>query len=203
MKFTQKQFYNPSSQTHMRDSQSTQQKNTIWHWATLFLFACLVVASPIQQLLILLGFVAFSAIIKGPLMILWGTLYAFLIGLFPPLALAISLLFLLLQIGDFVKTWRVYLVGGFFYLYPLVTMLLHQFVFPDAQWFLLVALTSGLTGLHFLLNWLYKESVLSRSMAFFLLGLPYDFLLLLLPRSFKKKHNLGKNSVAAPRSIRR
>lgn len=204
MKKLQKDYPNTASLlSNYRRQSKPDQQNTIWHWGALFLFACLTVASPVQQLLILLVFVGFSAIIKGPLMILWGVLYSFLVSLFPPFALALSLLFFLLQIGDLAKTWRVFLVGGFFYLYPLTTMLLHQFIFNDLQWFLLAALLIGLTVLHFLLKWLYKEQALSRSVALFLFSLPYDFLLLLLPRSFKKRHNLGRKPMGFSSEIKK
>ncbi|MGM0123358.1 hypothetical protein IGI37_000724 [Enterococcus sp. AZ194] len=201
MKPKQKEFsalYSLRKRETSNSQKIKAQQNTIWHWGALFLFACLVVASPIQQLLIVLVFVTCSAIIKGPFMIILGTLYAFLVGLFPPIALAISFLFFILQIGELVKTWRVYLVGSFFYLYPLLTMFLRQFFFAQTQWFLFAALLLGLTACHFLLNWLYKERALSRSVALFLFGLPYDFLLLLLPHSFKKKYNLGKKSMVSP-----
>lgn len=56
-----------------------QQNQTIWHWLLLILFGLLTFGSLTQQLLLIGLFTLIAAIVKGPLMLVWGTIYLSLI----------------------------------------------------------------------------------------------------------------------------
>ena len=67
------------------DFSRKEQQQSRWHWFTLILFGLMTVATLSQKLILLTVFIAIVALIKGPVMILWGMLYSFLVGLFPPI----------------------------------------------------------------------------------------------------------------------
>ncbi|MGC3124412.1 hypothetical protein ACPTJE_17410, partial [Enterococcus faecalis] len=81
------------------------------HWFTLILFGLMTVATLSQKLILLTLFIAIVALIKGPVMILWGMLYSFLVGLFPPNGILLSGIYFLLKNGTLTKNWRMTLVG--------------------------------------------------------------------------------------------
>ncbi|MGC3150452.1 hypothetical protein ACPTIX_13290, partial [Enterococcus faecalis] len=53
-----------------------QQNQTIWHWQLLILFGLLTFGSLTQQLLLIGLVTLIAAIVKGPLMLVWGTIYS-------------------------------------------------------------------------------------------------------------------------------
>ncbi len=64
------------------DFSRKEQQQSHWHWFTLILFGLMTVATLSQKLILLTLFIAIVALIKGPVMILWGMLYSFWLGFF-------------------------------------------------------------------------------------------------------------------------
>lgn len=118
------------------DFSRKEQQQSRWHWFTLILFGLMTVATLSQKLILLTLFIAIVALIKGPVMILWGMLYSFLVGLFPPIGILLSAIFFLLNIGTFTKNWRMTLVGIYFYFYPFGVMALSEVMHWDNHWFI-------------------------------------------------------------------
>ncbi|MGX7196914.1 hypothetical protein [Enterococcus olivae] len=173
----------PEMAEWMRQRQSPNEKNqthTLTHWLLLLVFGLLTVASFSQQLFLLLAFTLIAALVKGPGMNLFGLCYSFLVGLFPPLGILLSALFFLLSLYQLTRNWRFGLAGVFFYLYPLSLKLL-QFSPFDQRWVLLLAMFVGLILLHLLFLNIYQEQPSSKALAWSLISLPYDCLLLLIP----------------------
>ncbi len=54
------------------DFSRKEQQQSHWHWFTLILFGLMTVATLSQKLILLTLFIAIVALIKGPVMILWG-----------------------------------------------------------------------------------------------------------------------------------
>nr|WP_242596655.1 hypothetical protein [Enterococcus plantarum] len=100
--------------------QRKPQVNTIWHWLLLILFGLLAYGTMTQQFLLIAIFIAIAAVVKGPLMLLWGAIYSVLIAFFPPLGLVLSLVFFLINLGTIAKSWRISLTSAYFYLVPLI-----------------------------------------------------------------------------------
>lgn len=163
------------------------QQQSRWHWLTLILFGLLTIATFPQQLLLLVVFTLIVALIKGPGMILWGMVYAFLVSLFPPIAIFLSAFFFLLNIGTFAKNWRLSLAGSFFYFYPATIMLLRYFWGLNNYWFLTFSLLTGLVLLHFILTKLYQGYGIGRTIFWYIFALPFTFLSVLLPSRVKRK----------------
>ncbi|MGC6767314.1 hypothetical protein ACYSNR_03905 [Enterococcus sp. LJL128] len=166
-------------------SRRKDQTQTIWHWGLLTLFTLLVYASITHQVLLILFLIALTAFIKGPLMLIWGSLYSALIAFFPPIALLLSVLFFILNIGAAIKNWRITLVGVFFYLYPLMARLGQALLSLDSRWLTLVLVLIGITAFHFMLKWLYQYSFISRSLAGAIISMPYSLFLVFLPKKIR------------------
>lgn len=169
-----------------------EQTQTIWHWSLLILFSLLTYASLTQQLLLVVLLIGITALIKGPLMLLWGSIYSAVIAFFPPLAVILSLVFLLLNIEAVVKNWRITITGLFFYVYPLVGRLILSFTELEPRWLLLLWLTVGIISFHFLLKWLYRQNFGSRMLLWSIVSMPHSFFVLFLP---KKLGRFRKNKL--------
>lgn len=166
--------------------QRKPQVNTIWHWILLILFGLLAYGSMTQQFVLIAIFIAISAIVKGPLMLLWGAIYSFLITFFPPLGIALSILFFLINLGTIAKSWRISLTSAYFYLVPLVGSIIRAVIKNEPTYVVLIFVALSILGLHFLLNWLYKNNSLSRTLAWSIISVPYALLIMLLPTRFRR-----------------
>lgn len=166
------------------------QLHSRWHWLTLILFGLLTVATFTQQLFLLLVSIVIVALLKGPGMIFLGTVYAFLVGLFPPLGIVLSAIFFILNIGTFAKNWRLSFTGFFFYFYPMAVMFLRTWRNWDNSWFLTGSLVIGLVVLHLLLTKMYQRYGIGRTIFWYLFSLPFVFLTALLPKRWKRRIKL-------------
>lgn len=162
------------------------QVNTIWHWVLLILFGLLAYGSMTQQLLLIALFVVIAAIVKGPLMLLWGAIYSALIAFFPPLGLLLSIVFFLINLGTVAKSWRISLTSAYFYLVPLIGSILRAVIKNEPTYAVLVFVAVSVLGLHFLLHWLYKNNSLSRSLTWSIISVPYAIMIMLLPTRFHR-----------------
>lgn len=156
------------------------------HWLLLGIFGLLVIASFPQQLLLLFLLMGLAAIIKGPAMLIYGAIYSFLVGLFPPLGIILSALFFLISIKQITRNWRFGLTASFFYLYPLGITAFKHFTTWDSFWVMALLTGVGIIGSHYLLVWLYKHYGNGRSVAWSLLTVPYDCLMFFIPSKKKK-----------------
>ncbi|WP_207694567.1 hypothetical protein DOK67_0000343 [Enterococcus sp. DIV0212c] len=166
--------------------QRKPQVNTVWHWILLILFGLLAYGTMTQQFILIAIFVALAAIVKGPLMILWGAIYSVLIAFFPPLGIVLSILFFLINLGTIAKSWRISLTSAYFYLVPLIGGILRTVVKNEPTYAVLIFVALSILGLHFLLNWLYKNNSLSRTLTWSIISVPYAILILFLPTRFRK-----------------
>lgn len=166
--------------------QRKPQTNTIWHWMLLILFGLLAFGTMTQQFVLITIFVVLAAIVKGPLMLLWGAVYSALIAFFPPLGILLSILFFLINLGTVVKSWRISLTSAYFYLVPLVGSILRAVIKNEPTYAVLIFVALSILGLHFLLNWLYKNNSLSRTLAWSIISVPYALLIMLLPARFRR-----------------
>ncbi|WP_375178800.1 hypothetical protein [Enterococcus rotai] len=162
------------------------QVNTIWHGVLLILFGLLAYGSMTQQLLLIALFVVIAAIVKGPLMLLWGAVYSALIAFFPPLGLLLSIVFFLINLGTVAKSWRISLTSAYFYLVPLIGSILRAVIKNEPTYAVLVFVAVSVLGLHFLLHWLYKNNSLSRSLTWSIISVPYAIMIMLLPTRFHR-----------------
>lgn len=168
------------------------QVNTIWHWVLLILFGLLAYGSMTQQLLLIALFVVIAAIVKGPLMLLWGAIYSALIAFFPPLGLLLSIVFFLINLGTVAKSWRISLTSAYFYLLPLIGSILRAVIKNEPTYAVLVFVAVSVLGLHFLLHWLYKNNSLSRSLTWSIISVPYAIMIMLLPTRFHRLKSTKK-----------
>lgn len=166
--------------------QRKPQGNTVWHWLLLILFGLLAYGTMTQQIFLIALFMAIAAIVKGPLMILWGTIYSLLVAFFPPLGIALSVLFFLLNLGTVVKSWRISLTSAYFYLVPLIGSIGRTILKNEPDYAVMLFVIISVLGLHFLLHWLYKNNSLSRTLAWSIVSVPYALLVMLLPTRFKR-----------------
>ncbi|MBO0470701.1 hypothetical protein JZO66_09090 [Enterococcus sp. DIV0242_7C1] len=166
--------------------QKKTQGNTVWHWLLLILFGLLAYGTMTQQIFLIALFMAIAAIVKGPLMILWGTIYSVLVAFFPPLGIALSVLFFLLNLGTVVKSWRISLTSAYFYLVPLIGSIGRTILKNEPDYAVMLFVIISVLGLHFLLHWLYKNNSLSRTLAWSIVSVPYALLVMLLPTRFKR-----------------
>lgn len=171
---------------HFAISRKSPQQS-LWHWFTLILFGTFILATFTQQLLLLFSLILLVALIKGPGMILWGAIYAFLIRLFPPLGIILSALFFLLNLSTFTKNWRVTLVAGFFYFYSAMIMSLRTLSQLDNPWFLYSSLFAGLVLLHLMLQKLYQRYGIGRTIFWYIVSIPFTLLSFLLPTRLKER----------------
>lgn len=172
--------------------QRKQQNQTIWHWLLLVLFGLLAFGTLTQQLLFIGLFMILAAIVNGPLMILWGIIYSALVAFFPPLGLVISLVFFLINLGTVAKSWRLSLTSAYFYLVPLALSTLRHFWTTPPTYVFAIATGISLLGLHFLLEWLYNNNSLSRTITWRVICVPYSLLLLVIPNRFLHSKGLKK-----------
>ncbi|ALS37214.1 lysylphosphatidylglycerol synthetase-like protein (DUF2156 family) [Enterococcus rotai] len=168
------------------------QVNTIWHWVLLILFGLLAYGTMTQQLLLIALFVVIAAIVKGPLMLLWGAIYSALIAFFPPLGLLLSIVFFLINLGTVAKSWRISLTSAYFYLVPLIGSILRAVIKNEPTYAVLVFVAVSVLGLHFLLHWLYKNNSLSRSLTWSIISVPYAIMIMLLPTRFHRLKSTKK-----------
>ncbi|WP_321388648.1 hypothetical protein [uncultured Enterococcus sp.] len=171
--------------SHIQQKVSTSRKEqtqTIWHWSLLILFSMLTYAGITQQLLLIALLIGITALIKGPLMILWGSIYSAMIAFFPPIAFLLSLLFFILNLDTAVKNWRVTIAGIFFYSYPFLGRFLLSYTSIDSRWLALILLSVGITAFHFLLKWLYQCGFISRPLLWAIVSMPHTLFFLFLPK---------------------
>lgn len=166
--------------------QRKPQVNTVWHWLLLIMFGLLAYGTMTQQFLLIALFIVIAAIVKGPLMILWGAIYATLVAFFPPLGIVLSIVFFLINLGTIAKSWRISLTSAYFYLVPLIGSIFRFAIKNESSYAVLTFVALGILGLHFLLNWLYKYNSLSRTLAWSIISVPYAILIMLLPARFHK-----------------
>lgn len=166
------------------------QVNTLWHWLLLILFGLLAYGTMTQQVLLIALFIALAAIVKGPLMILWAAVYSMLIAFFPPLGIVLSILFFLVNLGTVAKSWRISLTSAYFYLVPLIGTIIRTIVKNEPDYLVMLFVVASMIGLHFLLNWLYQNNSLSRSLTWTIISVPYAILIMILPARF---HRLKTN----------
>ncbi|WP_430607302.1 hypothetical protein IGJ55_000695 [Enterococcus sp. AZ170] len=166
--------------------QRKPQVNTVWHWLLLILFGLLAYGTMTQQFLLIALFIVIAAIVKGPLMILWGAIYATLVAFFPPLGIVLSIVFFLINLETIAKSWRISLTSAYFYLVPLIGSIFRFAIKNESSYAVLTFVALGILGLHFLLNWLYKYNSLSRTLAWSIISVPYAILIMLLPARFHK-----------------
>lgn len=164
------------------DIQHKDALETKWHWASLFTFGLLTIASLKYFAILILLITILGAIIKGPLLAIFGAAYAFLVSLFPPLAIVLSIVFFLMNISALTKSWRVSLVTGYFYLYPIIGITLRHFAHLDSWWHTVAFLLPGLLGLHFLLKWTYKRHPLGHQVFWTLFSTPFELFSIILPK---------------------
>lgn len=166
--------------------QRKPQVNTVWHWLLLIMFGLLAYGTMTQQFLLIALFIVIAAIVNGPLMILWGAIYATLVAFFPPLGIVLSIVFFLINLGTIAKSWRISLTSAYFYLVPLIGSIFRFAIKNESSYAVLTFVALGILGLHFLLNWLYKYNSLSRTLAWSIISVPYAILIMLLPARFHK-----------------
>ncbi|MBP1046889.1 hypothetical protein I6N96_11475 [Enterococcus sp. BWM-S5] len=162
-----------------------EQTQTIWHWSLLILFSMLTYAGITQQLLLIVLLIGITAIVRGPLMLLWGSIYSAMIAFFPPIALLLSLIFFVLNLDAAVKNWRVTLAGIFFYTYPFIGRLLLSHSTIDPKWLTLILLSVGITLFHFILKRLYGQGFISRPLAWAIVSMPHTLFILFLPKKIR------------------
>ncbi len=170
------------------DFSRKEQQQSCWHWFTLILFGLLTIATLSQKLILLTVFIAIVALIKGPVMILWGMLYSFLVGLFPPIGILLSAIFFLLNIGTFTKNWRMTLVGIYFYFYPFGVMALREIMHWNNHWFSAGALLLGLILLHVMLTKLYQRYGIGRTIFWYVFSIPFGTAYCSLAKPFEDKN---------------
>lgn len=162
------------------------QVRTLWHWLLLILFGLLAYSTMTQQMLLVALFISLAAIIRGPLMILWTALYSILIAFFPPLGILLSLVFFFINLGTVAKSWRISLTSAYFYLIPLLGALVRMMVKNEPDYLVQLFVMVSIIGLHFLLNWLYKNNSLSRALMWTIISVPYILVIMLVPARFHR-----------------
>lgn len=119
-------------------------------------------------------FTLIAAIVKGPLMLVWGTIYSALVALFPPFALVLSFTFFIINLGTVMKSWRITLTSAYFYLVPLGFSLLKTTNWVSTPYFLTGLALLSILGLHFILEWLYKNNSLGRLLTWQIISVPFS-----------------------------
>jgi hypothetical protein len=166
--------------------QRKPQVNTVWHWVLLILFGLLTYGTMTQQFILLAVFLAIAALVKGPLMLLWGFVYSALVAFFPPLGIVLSLLFFLINLGTVAKSWRITLTSAYFYLIPFAGSFFRFISKNESNYLLAAFVVVSILGLHFLLSWLYKNNSLSRTLTWSIICVPYAVLVMFLPARFRR-----------------
>ncbi|WP_086314076.1 hypothetical protein A5821_001648 [Enterococcus sp. 7F3_DIV0205] len=186
-----KNFFEESDflKSTIRENVTIQRKpqvNTVWHWLLLILFGLLAYGTMTQQFLLIAVFIVLAAIVKGPMMLLWGAIYSALLAFFPPLGILLSIVFFIINLGTVAKSWRISLTGAYFYLVPLIGGIIRVVVKNETDYAVLAFVAVSIVGLHFLLNWLYKNNSLSRTLTWSIISVPFSLLIMLLPTRFRR-----------------
>lgn len=186
-----KNFFEESDflKSTIRENVTIQRKpqvNTVWHWLLLILFGLLAYGTMTQQFLLIAVFIVLAAIVKGPMMLLWGAIYSALLAFFPPLGILLSIVFFIINLGTVAKSWRISLTGAYFYLVPLIGGIIRTVVKNETDYAVLAFVAVSIVGLHFLLNWLYKNNSLSRTLTWSIISVPFSLLIMLLPTRFRR-----------------
>lgn len=173
---------------------NTKDQVLTWsHFAILALFGLLLKFSFTGQLLLIFSFIAIAALIKGPLMLLYSSIYLFLTSLFPPLGILLSTVLFVLSFLELKRNWQLNLTAFFFYGLPLLTTLLLTFDFGNPFWLKNSLLLIGIITLHFLLQNFYRQDFTSWSLMWFLIAAPYEMLLFIIPKKNSRlRHNPSK-----------
>lgn len=166
--------------TAPRTIQETQRS---WsHWLVVALFGLLCSASFLGKSLIILGFLSLSALINGPVLLLWSALYFFFVNLFPPLAWVLSFLLLFSECFLLIKNWRFGVVATFFYAYPFGLLLVEKF-WPTSSTLLPIGgIALGIGLFYGLLYWFYRRNPNSHGLLWSLIAVPFEGILLLIPK---------------------
>ena len=89
------------------------------------------------------------------------------------------------------KSWRITLTSAYFYLIPLGFSLLKTTDWVSTPYFLTGLALLSILGLHFILEWLYKNNSLGRLLTWQIISVPFSLLLILPSRLTKGR--FGKN----------
>ena len=154
----------------------------------------LTIATLTQQLLLMVGFLLIAALIKGAWMLLWGIVYSFLVGLFPPIAFYYRSSFTIECSNDRQKLAR-HDGRDFFYGYPLAMNALRHLTDWDTRWFFAISLLLGLVILHSLLTKIYARYGNSRLIAWYILCIPFSIVAALLPTKVKQRLKLKSRTM--------
>ncbi|MGX7175088.1 hypothetical protein [Enterococcus saigonensis] len=175
-------------------SQTTKDQIVTWgHFAILALFGLMLKFSFTGQLLLIFIFITFAAVVKGPMMILYSSIYLFLTSLFPPIGIILSALLFVLSLLELKRNWQLNLTAFFFYGVPLLSTLLLKFSSSDPFWLKNVLLLIGVIAFHFILQKFYRKGFTSLSLLWFLIAMPYELLLFIIPKKNSRlRHNSSK-----------
>lgn len=168
------------------------------HWLLVALFGALCLLPISGKLLFILGFVLFTALIKGPIMLVVGTLLAGLIGLFPPLAWVLPLFIFLNELFFLVRNWRFGVIAGFFFAYPFLRLLIERALPYPPLWERFGTLTLGILSFYSLLLWFYRKNPNSHALVWSIISWPFDFLVRFFPHI-----NRSNRSAQSPISKRK
>lgn len=166
----------------LRVPQTKTQALTSWsHWTLIALFGLLCWVPFWGKGVIILVLFGMAALVNGPLMLLFGAIYAFLMSLFPPLAFLFSLLLLLNECFFFLRNWRFGLFASYFYLVPFTfTYVVGQ----QTKLSQLICLAISFVILQGLMRFLYRQNPNSHGLFWSTISVPYDTVLFLIPRRF-------------------
>lgn len=92
------------------------------------------------------------------------------------------------------KSWRITLTSAYFYLVPLGFSLLKTTNWVSTPYFLTSLALLSILGLHFILEWLYKNNSLGRLLTWQIISVPFSLLLIILP-SRLTKGRFGKKRI--------
>lgn len=171
--------------------QHTKEQTLTWsHFLLLTIFGLLIKFSYTGQFLLIVTFIGITAIIRGPLLILYSAVYLFLTSLFPPLGIILSAVLFVISLLELKRNWQLNLVALSFYSLPILSSLLLTFSSVDPFWVKNGGLLLGIIGLHFVLQKFYRQGFTSLSLLWFLIAAPYELLLFITP---KKNNRLRQN----------
>lgn len=158
----------------------------IAHWGIVVALASLAAADFRWQVVMIACLIGITALFKGPGMLFAGVLYAVLVSLLPPLGVLVTAFFFFLSLWQLQKSWRFYLFASAYFAYPLLLSLVEALGWVPPEWGRYGGVLVGMIWVHFALVRLYQRGSDSRSLALALFTAPFDGLLLLLPKRFKK-----------------
>lgn len=166
------------------------------HWLMVGLFGLLLYVPLWGQLVVLLGLALVMGIVQGPGLLLWGTLTAFLIAWFPPLALVFTIITMVVALLRLRTDATLFAVSSIYYGLPLILGTWRAF-HPIATWLILLIVAAGMFLAHFALLRLP-----SRQFCWYLLERPFVIVTLFLPKRLKarwRKPPVTNYSKRAPR----